>query len=53
MNLWQPFDLRVSESNSKRTPSSDALVETRQYTQIKHIERKEDPLNWWQSNASV
>lgn len=52
-NLWQFFDLRVSESNSKRTPNSDALVEMRQYTQLKHIERKEDPLAWWRENASV
>ena len=52
-SLWQLFDLRVSEVNSKRTPTSDVLVEIRQYTQTKHIERKEDPLVWWRDNTIV
>ena len=52
-SLWQLFDLRVSEANSKRTPTSDVLVEIRQYTQTKHIGRKEDPLVWWRDNTIV
>lgn len=50
--LWQAFDRQVAEMTSKRTPTSDAMVETCQYLQQKNIGRKEDPLLWWQQNGS-
>jgi len=49
--LWQvAFDQKVAEMTSKRTPISDAMVETHQYLEQKNIVRKEDPL-WWQQNG--
>jgi len=44
--LWQAFDRQVAEMMSKRTPTSDAMVERHQYLQQKNIGRKEDPLLW-------
>ena len=50
--LWHAFDRQVAEMTSKRTPASDAMVEIRQYVQLKNIGRKEDPLLWWHQNHS-
>ena len=50
--LWHAFDQQVAQMSCRRTATSDAMVETRQYLQQKNIGRKEDPLSWWQQNSS-
>ena len=46
------FDQQVAEANSKRTPTSDFVVEIHRYLQYKNIDRKEDPLLWWKLNST-
>ena len=50
--LWHAFDQQVAEMSNKRTPTTDAMVETHQYLQQRNIGRKEDSLSWWQQNGS-
>ena len=46
-SLWHAFDQHVAEVMTKRTSTSDAVIEMRQYIQHKMIERKEYPILWW------
>ncbi len=49
--LWNSFDQQVADITSKRTSTTDAVVEMRQYMQRKNLGRKEDPLLWWEQNS--
>ena len=46
-SLWHAFDQHVAEVMTKRTSTSDAVIEMHQYIQHKMIERKECPILWW------
>ena len=49
-SLWAAFDKQVTESSSRRTTTSDAMIELRRYFEESNIERKKNPLNWWKEN---
>ena len=52
-SIWQSFDIKVTESQTQRTPNNDAIVEMRQYILAKNIDRNENPLKWWVANKNV
>ena len=47
--LWHLFDQQVAET--RRTSTSNAMSEIRQYTQQKNLDRKEDLFLWWKQNC--
>ena len=51
--LWQLFDQQATETASKRTSSSDAVIETQQCLKHKNIDQKEDPLMQWKQNSDL
>ena len=44
------FDVRVAEASSKRSSSSEAIVETDRYFKEKNVERTAYSLDWWKSH---
>lgn len=50
--LWASFDQKVADFNSRRSTVSDSIVEVRQYFDEGNIDRKQNPLEWWQQNSS-
>lgn len=52
-NLWQFLYQWVSESASRRHPTTEAITEMQQYFRIPNNVRKNDPLMWWKEDALV
>ena len=51
--LWQFLDERVAQTSQRCTPIVDIKLEVDRYMKMKNIERKDDPLNWWNFNSTV
>ena len=45
--LWGAFDQQVAITTSRRTTTSEAVVDMQQYLQLMNVDRKDDPLLWW------
>ena len=52
-SLWHAFDQHVAEVMTKRTSTSDAVIEMHQYIQHNMIERKECPILWCKEIATL
>ena len=50
-DLWASFDNKVAESNSRRSSTTDSMIELRRYFEEGNIDRKTNPLSWWQQNS--
>ncbi len=51
VGLWATFDEKVARAQSHRTTGTDSFVEIRRYFEGRVVERKEDPLEWWEKNG--
>ncbi|XP_040565848.1 E3 SUMO-protein ligase ZBED1 [Lepeophtheirus salmonis] len=52
-DVWSLFKERVTEDSTRRNPSADPIMEVRSYLDEPLFQRSADPLNWWESKASV
>ncbi|KAF2902321.1 hypothetical protein ILUMI_03859 [Ignelater luminosus] len=52
-SIWYSFDKRVSESQSKGTSVSRAIIEVQRYLQDPVISRHQNPLSWWNTNKAI
>ncbi|CAH1103025.1 unnamed protein product [Psylliodes chrysocephalus] len=52
-NLWSHFQKKVKQNTNYATTSSDALITIRQYTELPYLDRKENPLEFWQEHKNV
>jgi len=46
------LDERLKKQSVMTTPTSDAIIVVRQYLQQTNIDKKEDPLKFWNSNSN-
>lgn len=51
--VWRFFEERVTGDSTRRNPSADSMMEVRSYLEEPLFQRSADPLNWWESKASV
>uniref|UniRef100_A0A2S2Q5B5 Zinc finger BED domain-containing protein 1 n=1 Tax=Sipha flava TaxID=143950 RepID=A0A2S2Q5B5_9HEMI len=51
--IWQQFDSQVSTSTSVNTPTSEAIVELDRYLNEPILDRKLDPLKWWNDRKKI
>ncbi|CAJ0921704.1 unnamed protein product [Ranitomeya imitator] len=52
-SVWSFFDERAAGETARRNPSADAIIEVRGYVEEPIIPLSEDPLTWWEANASI
>ena len=52
-SIWESFDEKVNHQLTHHTPTSDAIIETKQYLLLKNLGRKEDPLEWWKTHRQL
>ncbi|XP_046973455.1 E3 SUMO-protein ligase ZBED1-like [Vanessa cardui] len=51
--LWEILDKRISESNTQQTPLSSASIVLKQYLEIPYLDRKQNPLDFWEQRKHV
>lgn len=51
--VWQAFDHKVHQSRKQQNPTAEAIIEVQRYLTDRHLDRKEDPLAYWQKNYRV
>ncbi|CAB4060257.1 unnamed protein product [Lepeophtheirus salmonis] len=52
-DVWRLFEERLTGDSTRRNPLSDSIMEVRSYLEEPLFQRSADPLNWWESRASV
>ena len=49
--LWEEFDKRVEETDTRVSVTTNATIEKQQYFQHKNLPRESNPLQWWKENS--
>lgn len=51
--LWQFVNSKFSESATQQTPISSASVVLKQYLDLNNLDRKQDPLQFWEERKNI
>lgn len=51
-SIWTHFDSKVAQVKSHVTPTTASLLVVKQYLQMPHVDRKQNPLHFWESHKN-